>query len=115
MSGTPCETQGTHREPCGSSPGAFRRVYAPPALASSSPASCSSLLFFFLDPTKNVASWEDEISDFYAHVGYNMGYSWAYCHSMLYAIRRVHRLNRINLYIREEAMPLLHMLRKGLK
>ena len=44
-----------------------------------------------------------------------MGYSWDYCHSMLYAIRRVHRLARINLDIRDEAMPLLSMFRKGLK
>ena len=33
----------------------------------------------------------------------------------LYALRRVHRLARVNLDIRDEVMPLLSMLRKGLK
>ena len=60
-------------------------------------------------------TWEDEICDFYSHVGYNMGYSWSYCHGMLYAIRRVHRLARIPLDVRDDTMPLLTMLRKGLK
>ena len=59
--------------------------------------------------------WEDELCEFYAHMGHTMGYSWSYCHSMLYAIRRVHRLARINLDLRDDAMPLLSMLRKGLK
>ena len=59
--------------------------------------------------------WEDELCEFYAHMGHTMGYSWSYCHSMLYAIRRVHRLARINLDLRDGAMPLLSMLRKGLK
>ena len=68
-----------------------------------------------LERTDSPGVWEDELCDFYAHVGVTMGYSWDYCHSMLYAIRRVHRLARINLDIRDEAMPLLSMFRKGLK
>jgi integrase len=68
-----------------------------------------------LERSDSPGAWEDELCDFYAHVGVTMGYSWDYCHSMLYAIRRVHRLARINLDIRDEAMPLLSMFRKGLK
>ena len=68
-----------------------------------------------LERSDSPGVWEDELCDFYAHVGVTMGYSWDYCHSMLYAIRRVHRLARINLDIRDEAMPLLSMFRKGLK
>lgn len=60
-------------------------------------------------------AWEDELCEFYAHRGHTMGYSWSYCHSMLHSIRRVHRLARVNLDIRDEVMPLLSMLRKGLK
>ena len=52
-----------------------------------------------LERTDSPGVWEDELCDFYAHVGVTMGYSWDYCHSMLYAIRRVHRLARINLDI----------------
>ena len=59
--------------------------------------------------------WEDELCAFYAHVGWNMGYSWSYCQSMLYSIRRAHRLVRTNLDIRDDMLPLLSMLRKGLK
>ena len=68
-----------------------------------------------LERSNSPGVWEDELCDFYAHVGVTMGYSWDYCHSMLYAIRRVHRLARVNLDIRDEAMPLLSMFRKGLK
>ena len=67
-----------------------------------------------LDPSLP-GSWEDELCAFYAHVGWNMGYSWSYCHSTLYSIRRAHRLVRTNLDIRDGMMPLLSMLRKGRK
>ena len=45
-------------------------------------------------------AWEDELCELYAHIGHTMGYSWSYCHSVLYSIiRRVHRLARANLDI----------------
>ena len=59
--------------------------------------------------------WEDTLCEFYGVVAYSMGYSPSYCHGMLYAIRRQHRLARIYLDVRDESMPLLSMMRKGHK
>ena len=47
-----------------------------------------------LDPTRP-GEWEDTICEFYGVVAHTMGYSHSYCHGMLYAIRRQHRLRRI--------------------
>ena len=45
-------------------------------------------------------AWEDELCELYAHIWHTMGYSWSYCHLVLYSIiRRVHRLARANLDI----------------
>ena len=53
-----------------------------------------------LDPSLPPGLWEDELCAFYAHVGWNMGYSWSYRHNMRYSIiRRAHRLVRTNLDI----------------
>ena len=68
-----------------------------------------------LDPHDSEAKWEDELCEFYALMGWTMGYAWSTCHGYLYSIRRAHRLQRINLDIRDAAMPLLSLLRKGLK
>ena len=67
-----------------------------------------------LDPTRP-GVWEDTICEFYGVVAYTMGYSHSYCHGMLYAIRRQHHLRRIYLDVRDDAMPLLSMMRKGHK
>ena len=67
-----------------------------------------------LDPTRP-GEWEDTICEFYGVVAHTMGYSHSYCHGMLYAIRRQHRLRRIYLDVRDDAMPLLSMMRKGHK
>ena len=68
----------------------------------------------FLDPTRP-GEWEDVMCEFYGVVAYTMGYSYSYCHGMLYAVRRQHRLRRINLDVRDESMPLLSLMRKGHK
>ena len=67
-----------------------------------------------LDPSRP-GEWEDTICEFYGVVAYTMGYSHSYCHGMLYAIRRQHRLRRVYLDVRDDAMPLLSMMRKGHK
>ena len=59
--------------------------------------------------------WEGTLCEFYGVVAYSVGYSPSYCHGMLYAIRRQHRLARIYLDVRDESMPLLSMMRKGHK
>ena len=59
--------------------------------------------------------WESTICEFYGVVAYTMGYSHSNCHGTLYAIRRQHRLRRIYLDVRDDAMPLLSMMRKGHK
>ena len=63
-----------------------------------------------LDPHDSEAKWEDELCEFYALMGWTMGYAWSTCHGYLYSIRRAHRLQRINLDIRDAAMPLLSLL-----
>ena len=68
----------------------------------------------FLDPTRP-GEWEDAICKFYGVVSYTMGYLHSNCHGMLYAVRRQDRLWRINHDIREKAVPLLSLMRKGHK
>ena len=67
-----------------------------------------------LDPSRP-GEREDTICELYGAVAYTMGYSHSYCHGMLYAIRRQHRLRRIYLDVRDDATPLLSMMRKGHK
>ena len=68
-----------------------------------------------LAPDDSVTDWEDELCDFYAHGGSTMGYSWHYMHTRLCAVRYAHHVHRITLDIRQNAMPYLSLLTKGLK
>ena len=69
----------------------------------------------FLSPDDSVTDWEDELCDFYAHGGSTLGFSWHYMHTRLYAVRYAHHARRVTLDIRQNAMPFLCLLTKGLK
>ena len=66
-------------------------------------------------PDGSVADWEDELCDSYAHGGSTLGFSWHYIHTRLCAVRYAHHARRVTLDIRQNAMPYLCLLTKGLK
>ena len=69
----------------------------------------------FLSPDGSAADWEDELCDFYAHGGSTLGFSWHYMHTRFYAVRYAHHAHRGTLGIRQNAMPYLCLLTKGLE
>ena len=67
-----------------------------------------------LNPSEQ-EKWEDELVDFYCHGAHTCGYAPKTMHLRLHAVRRFHRLRRINLDIRDEAMPFLSSCKRGHK